>query len=64
MDKEHIFNLIHKVEETMIQTRRYLHENPEVSSKEYQTSQFLEVGRASSGRFDGRRRHFAAGRSR
>lgn len=33
---------VHKYEEYMIKTRRYLHENPEVSGQEYDTSAFLQ----------------------
>ena len=33
---------IHLLEEKMIQDRRWLHQNPELSNQEYQTTTFLK----------------------
>lgn len=42
MSNDFILKNVSNLEEYLIFTRRYLHENPEVSHKEYQTSTFLK----------------------
>ena len=42
MSNDFILKNVSNLEEYLISTRRYLHENPEVSHKEYQTSTFLK----------------------
>lgn len=42
MDNERIKQLVQEQEEYMVNARRYLHENPEISSEEYETSKYLK----------------------
>lgn len=42
MNKEFVLNGVNELEDYMMKTRRYLHQHPEVSSKEYETSAFLK----------------------